>query len=272
MTDRHTDTPIPTPAHIGIFDSGIGGLSILRAVRASLPQAALIYFADSAHAPYGERADGLIVDRSHRIAEHLIAQGARLLVVACNTATAAAIDTLRCRWPRLPIVGVEPGLRPAVGVSRRRRVAVMATPSTLRSDRFERLVHTYAHDVVVHRVACPGLAALIENADPEDAQLIECLTERCAAVEKLGADVVVLGCTHYSFVRDRIQHLLGPGVILIDTAEAVASRVKCLAPVAAPLVSSAPVRLMSSGDTASLSRIARDWIGLSAQVEAWPNV
>jgi glutamate racemase len=273
MTSASTFGKVSQSTHIGIFDSGIGGLSIVRSVRASMPQASLSYFADAAHAPYGECADAQILARAHRVGAHLIAQGVQLLVVACNTATAVAIDALRSCWPTLPIVGVEPGLKPAIRASQRRCIAVMATPATLRSDRFQRLLHAHAGNTVVHRVACPGLAALIEVSDLSQPLLLASLTEHCATIARLGADVVVMGCTHYSFVRDKIQQLLGADVMLIDTADAVSKQIARLAvALGPPAESAAPLRLMASGDPASLRHAANRWLAPSAQVEAWPKV
>ena len=138
------DAP-PPAAHgprIGVFDSGVGGLSVLRALHRYLPRATLLYAADSGHAPYGERDAAYVIARSRAMTAHLLSQGAQLLVVACNTATAAAIDTLRADHPALPIVGVEPGIKPAIALTRNRRVGVMATHATLASERFRRLVAT----------------------------------------------------------------------------------------------------------------------------------
>jgi glutamate racemase len=261
------------PVHVGIFDSGVGGLSVLRAVREAMPHASLSYFADAAHAPYGERTDAQIIERSHKLAKHLIDQGAQLLVIACNTATAIAIDSLRAQWPTLPIVGVEPGLKPAVGLSRSGRIGVMATVATLRSARFERLVRAHGGDTFIHRCPCPGLATLIESGDLAHPRLQASLAEHCAAMKALGVDVVVLGCTHYSFVRDHIERLLGPDIAVIDTARAVSNQVvRLAAPTALPTARPAPLRLMTSGDASSVHGFANRWLGLSCQVVAWPSV
>jgi glutamate racemase len=273
MTSAGTHANPSKRTHVGIFDSGVGGLSVTRAVCASMPHASLSYFADSAHAPYGERADAHVLERSHKVARHLIDEGATLLVVACNTATAIAIDSLRTRWPTVPMVGVEPGLKPAVGLSRSGRIAVMATPATLRSNRFECLVRAHAGDAFVHRRPCPGLAALIERGDLAHPRLLASLAEHCAAMKRFEVDVVVLGCTHYSFVRDSIERLLGSGVTVIDTARAVANQVARLAsPESSRTPCLEPLRLMTSGDAPSVRDIANRWLDASCQVEAWPSV
>src|SRR5512147_2754395 len=141
--------PTRTPL-VGVFDSGVGGLSVLKALHAQLPSHDLLYVADSAHAPYGERSDDYITERTHRIASHLLAQGAGLLVIACNTATAVAVASLRARWPELPIVAVEPGIKPAVALTRNGRIGVMATPATLRSDKFRRLLTAHGAGIEVY--------------------------------------------------------------------------------------------------------------------------
>jgi len=170
------------------------------------------------------------------------------------------------------MVGVEPGLKPAVSLSRSGRIGVMATDATLRSDRFERLVRTHAGSAFVHRRPCPGLATLIERGDLAHPRLQGLLAEHCTAMKTLGVDVVVLGCTHYSFVRDRIERLLGPGIAVIDTARAVANQVvRLAAPAGSPTARPTAVRLMTSGDVASVHNIANR-LGLSCQVVAWPSV
>ncbi|TXC65920.1 glutamate racemase [Piscinibacter aquaticus] len=187
---------LSTPC-VGMFDSGVGGLSILRAVRERLPYAPLRYVADSAFAPYGERSDAEILDRCLRITEHLLALGARVIVVACNTATAVAIDALRARHPTVRFVGIEPGVRPAVSASRTRRIGVMATSATLRSERIAALLRRDASDCRVHLQACRGLAAAIERGRRDDAELRALVELHAGAVRTAGVDTVALGCTHY---------------------------------------------------------------------------
>jgi len=202
---------------IGVFDSGLGGLSVLAALRAHLPVATLHYIADSGHAPYGERDDTYIADRSLGIAQRLVDEGAQILVIACNTATAVAIDAIRAAHAAIPVVGIEPGIKPAVAATRNGRIAVMATPATLRSLRFQALVATHAVAAHVHLQACAGLAAAIEDGDMQRS-----VQMHCAPVRASGADTVVLGCTHYPFALELIRKELGDNVTLIDTADAVA--------------------------------------------------
>ncbi|HEY9028857.1 MAG TPA: glutamate racemase, partial [Burkholderiaceae bacterium] len=192
-------SPAAQPLRVGIFDSGVGGLSVMRAVRAQLPQAELLYAADTAHAPYGDRSEGFIAARSERIAAFLRRQGAQLVVVACNTATAAAVAALRAASPELPIVGVEPGIKPAVAASRAGRVGVLATTRTLASEKFRKLAQAHAGDARLTLQACPGLADAIEGADAQGSGLDALVERYCAPLRGAGVDVAVLGCTHYVF-------------------------------------------------------------------------
>ncbi len=256
---------------IGIFDSGVGGLSVLAALHRMGPRHPLHYVADSGHAPYGDRDPNHVTERSMRVADHLKQQGAQMLVVACNTATAWAIDTLRQHHPELLLVGVEPGVKPAAARSRSGTVAVMATPSTLASPRFAQLVQRHAPECHVIPLPCPGLAAAIE-AGPAAQPLVErLLDQHMAPLNGSDADVVVLGCTHYPFVRDAIARRLSPGVELLDTADAVARQAMRLmgesASAAPPDGTWPAVRLQSTGDTEVLRRLARAGLGLDQEVQ-----
>ena len=215
-------------ACIGVFDSGVGGLSVLDALRRRLPFARLIYLGDVAHAPYGERDTADVLQRCHRIVAHLASLGARLIVVACNTATVLGIRDLRQRWPDLTFVGVEPGIKPAALRTATRRIGVMATTATSDSARLRHLIAEFAPHMHVHVQPCPGLASLIECGVHDGPELHAALAPLCAAVRAADVDTVVLGCTHYPFVAGAIQALLGEGVVLIDTATAVAERVATL--------------------------------------------
>ena len=265
MPSRSASATHPV-AGIGVFDSGVGGLSVLQALRRAQPQACLHYVADSAFAPYGERHDEEIRDRSRRIVEHLLAQGARLIVVACNTATAAAIDALRREHAGTPFVGVEPGVRPAIALSRRKRIAVMATEATLRSERFRVLVQREAAGGFVHLQPCPGLAAAIERDDVDSPELQALVTRYAEAVRAADVDVVALGCTHYPFVRDDIARVLGDEFMLLDTADAVASQAARLWRAPATEVDAAWCRLEATGDPQQLRRFAARWLGMAAAI------
>lgn len=259
---------------IGLFDSGVGGLSVLAAVRALLPQAALHYVADSAWAPYGDLDTPAIRARALRIAHHLAAHGAQLIVVACNTATAAAVAELRAQLAPRPIVGVEPGIRPALAASRNGRVGVMATRATLASDRFRALLEREAAGRSVHLQACVGLADAIETRALDDPALAALVEQHGAPLREAGVDSVALGCTHYAFVRGAIERSLGPSVAVIDTSAAVAAQVARVAAALPPLASdgvAGDCLLQTTGDVARLQQFAAHWLPFPVRVEAAPG-
>jgi glutamate racemase len=256
---------------MGVFDSGLGGLSVLKALRAAAPWLPIEYVADSAHAPYGERDESHVLARSRAITAFLRERGARVVVVACNTATAAAVNDLRARHPDLPVVGVEPGVKPAVALSPRGRIGVLATSGTLGSERFRALLQRHAGTADLVLQACPGLARAIEGGRLDAPEILALVEQHVAPLRAAGVDTVVLGCTHYPFVADHIQAALGPAVRLVDTADAVARRALALWPagVIDPAAATAPVTLWSSGDPALLTQAARLWLGLEGQAHAW---
>ncbi len=214
-------------APIGVFDSGVGGLSVLRHIRAVMPHEHLVYFADSGYAPYGDRSDDAIVARSLAVAQFLVALGVKALVVACNTATAAAIQMLRAHYPAMIVIGIEPGLKPAAQQSVSKQVGVLATRSTLASTRFIALRDTLAADsgVHFHNAACVGLADQIEQGALRAPRTSQILLQHLTPLVASRVDTLVLGCTHYPFVRPLIEDLLlrlsASGVRIVDTGEAV---------------------------------------------------
>lgn len=217
--------PAASSSPVGVFDSGLGGLSVLRAVRAQLPAESLIYVADSAYAPYGERDDDFIADRTLAIGQWLVAQGAKALVVACNTATAQSIALVRERLP-IPLVGVEPGVKPAASQSKTRVAGVLATQVTLRSARFQDLLVRHAGDC---RFLCQpghGLVQAIERCDIGSAELRALLASYLQPMLDAGADTLVLGCTHYPFLDAAIRDLVGDRLTLIDTSVAIARQLE----------------------------------------------
>lgn len=208
---------------IGVFDSGIGGLTVLQWIRQRLPQADLLYLADQAFAPYGARSTPWLQQRCDDIADWLIAQGCSLLVVACNTATAHCIEALRRRLP-VDIIGVEPGIKPAALGTRSGAIGILATENTLASRRYQQLASRFNPNTRVVNQPCPGLADAIELGP--DTGRIDAILSHCTTVmADAGVDRVVLGCTHYPLVRDPLQRLLGSQVQLIDTGEAIAGEV-----------------------------------------------
>ena len=265
LTRFETSPTTVTPrAPIGVFDSGVGGLSVLAALRARLPAAPLLYVGDTAHAPYGERDDGYALARCERIVRALQARGARVIVMACNTATAVALTQLRLRWPNLAIVGVEPGVRPAATLTRSGCLAVLATPATARSARLRELIERHAAHLRVHVQACPGLAGAIERGMLDARALAPWLGPACDAVRAAGADTVVLGCTHYPFVAQAIGRALGPETTLVDTRAAVAERTSALWESTGVAPERADVQVYSTGATAIMARLLNACAGLHA--------
>lgn len=227
----------------------------------------MLYVADSGHAPYGDRDAEHIIERSLRVVDHLVDRGARLVVIACNTATARAVDALRARHPHTAFVGVEPGVKPAALASAKRCIAVMATPSTLASSRYADLVARHAPGCMVHPVPCSGLAAAIERGEAGSAEVDRLLDLYCAPITSLGVDTVVLGCTHYPFVADRIAARLGPGIALLDTADAVARRAVDLLPPQPPNGAEPKIALMTTGEPDLLARMSLTGLGLALPVQ-----
>jgi glutamate racemase len=238
---------------IGVFDSGVGGLSVLDALRRRLPDASLVYIGDVAYAPYGERTTAEIIDRCQRIVARLVKFGARIIVVACNTATVLGIAAMRQRWPDLRFVGVEPGVKTAVTATRTKRIAVMATPATAASARLRHLVETFASNVHVHIEPCAGLAAVIERGIHDGPELDAVLSPPCARIRAAQVDTVVLGCTHYPFVVDAIRTQIGSDVQVVDTAAAVAERVAAVRD--HDDMSSASLQVWSTGATESMTSL-----------------
>ncbi len=217
-------------APVGIFDSGIGGLSVLRHVRALLPEEELLYFADSGFAPYGEKPEGVIVDRALAIAAFLLRFKVKAIVVACNTATAAAIAALRERYPQLQVVGVEPGLKPAAALSQSGTVGVLATEGTLASDKFQKLQQQVAEASGARFLLqpCNGLADQSEKGETHSRATALLVQRYVAPLVAQQADTLVLGCTHYPFVEHLVRDAAGPGVTLVDTGEPVARQLQRL--------------------------------------------
>ncbi|MEY4297964.1 MAG: glutamate racemase [Cyanobacteriota bacterium] len=209
-------------APIGIFDSGVGGLSVWRQVVHHLPAESVLYLADQAHVPYGSRSAAEIQGFCLAVADQLVERGCKALVVACNTASAVALQPLRRRYPELPILGLEPAVKPAVAHTRSGVVGVMATPATFQGQLYRATVGRHASSVRVVEQVCIGLADLVEAGELEgpacDALLQRFLEPMLAA----GADTIVLGCTHYPFVIEAIRRLVGPGLAVLDPAPAVA--------------------------------------------------
>ena len=206
---------------IGVFDSGVGGLSVLRAIRDALPGEDLVYVADSGHAPYGDQSEAHITERTLSVGLWLAQQGVKAITIACNTATVVAARSLR-EQTHLPVVAIEPAIKPAVALTRTGVVGVLATRQTVQSESVAKLCAHYGEGKRIVLQACPGWVELVEQADLHSLHTEALLRQFIAPVVAQGADTLVLGCTHYPFLRDTIQRLAGQGVTLIDPAEAVA--------------------------------------------------
>lgn len=212
-------------APVGIFDSGIGGWCVLREIRRELPAEALLYVADSAFAPYGDRSNAFIAARATAIAQFLIGKGAKALVVACNTATSAAVTSLR-ETCNVPIVAMEPAVKPAAALTRSGVIGVLATRRTVEGEQFSRLNERYAGEITVLAQACPGLVEQIETGDFDSLETRSLIQRYVRPLLMRKADVLVLGCTHYPLVRGQIEACAGAGVAVIDPAPAVARELK----------------------------------------------
>lgn len=209
-------------APIGVFDSGVGGLTVAREIRRLLPAETLLYFADTAFCPYGDRPIEQIRSRSLAVGEYLVRNGgAKAIVVACNTASGAALEAMRRELP-VPVIGMEPAVKPAARATRNGRVGVIATAATLAADRFDRLMAAHAGEVEVSARACPELVELVEEGGTGGPEVTARVKQILAPFREAGVDTLVLGCTHYPFLRETIAEAVGPGVVLIDSGEAVA--------------------------------------------------
>lgn len=213
-------------ALIGVFDSGVGGLSILDEALRQLPEHDYIYLADSINAPYGEKSSEWIASRSMELCQYLAVQGCDAIMVACNTATAQAIAQIRTELQHIPIIGVEPGIKPASMQSTNGIVGVLATEATLKSDKFNALLETLPSECRFIKQAGAGLVPLIEAGQANSEETRELLAEYLAPIQDAQADTLVLGCTHYPFLRNAIRQLLGDSINLIDTSDAVVRQLK----------------------------------------------
>lgn len=219
MNTTHSASPI------GIFDSGVGGLSVLKAIQQILPGEEIIFLADQAHVPYGPRSLEEVRRFSFAITEYLLNQGAKLIVVACNTASAAALHELRRRYPQTPFVGMEPAVKPAAEQTQTGVVGVLATPATFQGALYASVIERFANGVTVLQDTCPGLVAQIEAGKLNEHETRRILKAALDPMLDQGIDTIVLGCTHYPFVIPLIQDITGPKVRVIDPAPAVARQI-----------------------------------------------
>jgi len=241
---------------IGVFDSGVGGLSVLRHIRQTLPDERLIYVADSGHVPYGDKTASYIEQRSIALTRFLISQGADAIVIACNTATAAAAASLRQLF-ELPIIGMEPAVKPAVTATKSGVIGVLATTGTLESARFAALLERYGGEVEIVTQGCPGLVEQVERGDLHGTKTRELVARYTAPLLDRGADTLILGCTHYPFLAPLIREVAGEGIVLVDTGAAVARHLqrRLQTELPARIAGEASTLFWTSGDAAQATRI-----------------
>jgi glutamate racemase len=258
---------------IGVYDSGVGGLTVLRAIRDALPHEPLLYVADSAHVPYGEKSQAFVERRACAIADYFVSRRARAMVVACNTATAAAIGLLRKRHPELIIIGVEPAIKPAAHLTHSGVVGVFATTGTLASPKFAALVQREAPEVRILLRPCPRWVGLVEQGVMSGAEAAEAVREPVAELREAGADVLVLGCTHFPFLRDVIQDAAGPGVPLLETGAPVARWLRHQLHERGLLQAHGPggVHLQTTGDAQALGPLASRLLGVELPADTVPE-
>jgi glutamate racemase len=260
---------------IGVFDSGVGGLSVLRAIRRELPSEQIIFLGDQVHVPYGPRRLEEVRRFSEQITRFLIEQGVKLIVVACNTASAAALHTLRDLFPQMPFVGMEPAVKPAAERTRSGVVGVLATPATFQGELYASVIERFANGVKVLQATCPGLVEQIENGCLEALETRSILESALIPMMRQDIDTIVLGCTHYPFVIPLIQAITGPRVNVIDPAPAVARQVRrllaageILAPDDHPLATyRTAVQLYTTGEIERLQSLLPSLLGESLPVK-----
>ncbi len=257
---------------IGVFDSGVGGLSVLRAIHAALPHEHLVYVADSGHAPYGDQSEAHITQRTLTVSNWLAEQGVKGITIACNTATVVAAKTLRENM-HLPVVAIEPAIKPAVALTRSGVVGVLATRQTVQSASVASLVERYGANKRILLQSCPGLVEQVERADLHSPETEALLRQFITPLLEQGADTLVLGCTHYPFLRDTIQRVAGDHIMLLDPAEAVARELsRRLSDTGGQSRHAAPgqVQFFSSGDVAQAQTVMSHLWGASLTVHALP--
>jgi glutamate racemase len=251
-----------------VFDSGVGGLSVLKAIRQELPRENLLYVGDSGFAPYGDKPHDVVQARADAITRYLIDAGAKAIVVACNTATGIAVDALRSSFPAVPIVAIEPAVKPAAARTKTGVVGVLATAGTLASANVTRLLNTYGVDVEILTQVGTGLVEQVEKGELSSDATRNLIKQAVDPLTQKGADVLVLGCTHYPFLSDEIRRIAGPGVELIDPATAVARELHRRLRVAGLLeLAQGSEQFYTTGDARTVSAtMSRLWgIGVEAR-------
>ena len=258
---------------IGVYDSGVGGLSVLRALRTRMPGAAFVYVADSANAPYGDRDPDFVQARASAITGFMVQSGARALVLACNTVSVVATQSLRSRFA-IPIVAMEPAIKPAARATKSKVVLVLATETTIASSAVQRLCRLYASGVRVILQACPGLVEQVERGAMADPATMRLLAQYLRPVRDAGADTIVLGCTHYAFLAAQIAQIVGPHIRLMEPSAAIArqlARVLPALPESRPVPTDGATRFYSSGSVAALRAFLLQTGAINADVRPLPD-
>ena len=256
---------------IGIFDSGVGGISVLRVIREQMPEESLLYFGDQGHVPYGSRSMEQIQNFSEAITRFLLEQGAKIIVVACNTASAAALKDLREKFPDLQFVGMEPAVKPAAEHTQTGKVGVLATPATFQGALYASVVERFANGVELFQDTCPGLVQQIEQGNLSGKETRQILADALLPMLEKNIDTVVLGCTHYPFVIPLIQQIVGKKVRVIDPAPAVARQVGRLLEARAMRNkpgSNGEITLYTSGDPSALKTLLPVFLGEMGNIQA----
>jgi glutamate racemase len=254
---------------IGVFDSGVGGLSVLRAIRAQMPEESIIYFGDQGHIPYGPRPMEQIRNFSEAITRFLLARNAKIIVVACNTASAAALKYLREKFPDAPFVGMEPAVKPAAEHTLTGKVGVLATPATFQGALYASLVERFANGVELLQNTCPGLVQQIENGNLKGEETRKILEDALLPMLEKRIDTVVLGCTHYPFVIPLIQQIVGANVRVIDPAPSVTKQIRRVLEtnrLKNPSDANGDVKIYTSGDPEELKALLPRLLGEEGKV------
>lgn len=258
---------------VGVFDSGIGGLSVLRELVRALPDERFCYLADQANIPYGKRPLEEVERLTHAAARFFLGRQAKVVILACHTASAAALWSLRREWPETPFVGLEPAVKVAAETTRTGRVGVLATAATFMGELYRGVVDRFAKGVDIFSSPCPGLVEMIEAGDVASPELSARLDEWLAPMKAAGIDRLVLGCTHFPLIREEIQKAAGPEVMLIDPAPAIARRARDILEKGGLLGKIGEIKIFTTGDPARLGMMAERFLHLRAEVcqLAWSN-
>jgi len=256
---------------IGVYDSGVGGLSVLRAIRTALPHEDLLYLGDQANVPYGERSLEELRELARGVTRFMLAEGAKLIVIACNTASAAALKTLRQEYPEVPFVGMEPAVKPAAEQTHSGKVGVLATPSTFQGELYASVVERFANGVEIYQETCPGLVSQIEKGWLETPKTRQILEAALLPLMARGVDTLVMGCTHFPFVIPLIEQITEGNARVIDPAPAVARQTQRVLEehgLLNPQPAAGTTRYYTTGDPAKFARVLPRLIGVQASVHA----